>query len=55
MNCHMNLELKIIREIRIWDLGLGKCKEYNLGTGILNPGRKKRKIMETPIEELEHV
>lgn len=38
----MNFELKIMREIRIWGLGLGKCKECNLGTGVLNPGRKKK-------------
>lgn len=49
----MNFELNIMREIRIWGLGLGKCKECNLGTGVLNPGRKK-KIMEIPIQELEH-
>lgn len=41
MSRHMYLELKVIREIRIWGLGLGKYKECNLGTGILSPGRKK--------------
>lgn len=36
MNGHMNLELKIIREIRMWGLGLGKCRVCDLGnqTGI---------------------
>jgi hypothetical protein len=36
MNGHMNLDLKIIREIRIWSLGLGKDKKCSEGnkTGI---------------------
>lgn len=37
----MNLELKIIREIRILGLGLGKWKECNLGTGF-KPWKKKK-------------
>lgn len=34
MICHINFELKITTEIRIWGLGLGKCKGCNLGNQI---------------------
>lgn len=43
MNCHMNLELKVIREIRIWGLGLGKCKECKFGDRYFKPRKKKKK------------
>lgn len=55
MNGHMNLELKVRREIRIWGLGLGKCKECKFGDRYFKPRKEKKKIMETPMQELEHV